>query len=289
VQRALVQVLQPFLDPRFLNSSLGYRPRKGREHALALAEARATSHGLWVWAAEDIRDAFDHVPHKRLLEVLRRPVPAADILALVEVVIGTDRGRGLPQGGALSPLLLNLYLDRVLDRPWTKAHPEAPLLRVADDLLVLAGDREQAVALRAALEALLRPAGMPLHETKGALRDLAAGQTLEWLGYDLRRGDRGLEARLTGRSWEQLDGALAGLHDGPDAPIRAVETIEGWIAQQGPCYRHEDVDEVYARIGRLAGRYAFEEVPDRGRVRSLWGAAHDRYGDVRRTVSDADR
>jgi hypothetical protein len=177
----------------------------------------------------------------------------------------------------------------MLDRAWRKQHPDAPLLRFADDLLILADNRDEAVALRAALEALLRPAGMPLNESKGALRDLAAGQAIEWLGYELRRGDGGVEPRLTARSWDRLDGALAAMHDGPDAPTRAIETIEGWIAQQGPCYRSEDVDGVVARIDRTARQYAFEETPDRGRIRALWGAAYLRYRNVYRTVSDGDR
>jgi acyl carrier protein phosphodiesterase len=68
---------------------------------------------------------------------------------------------GLRQGGSLSPLLLDTYLDHFLDRRWRKRHPKIPLPRVADDLLVLSRTAKEAKKAHATLEALLRPAGMP--------------------------------------------------------------------------------------------------------------------------------
>ena len=126
VQRAVLQAAQPLLDPAFARSSFGYRPNLGRDHALAEAEAMALGEGRWAWALEDIRDAFEQVPHGRLLDALRRLVPAGDFLELVRVVIGNDAGRGLRQGGSLSPLLLNAYLDHFLDRPWARLRPGHP-------------------------------------------------------------------------------------------------------------------------------------------------------------------
>jgi hypothetical protein len=90
VQRAIVQVLQPFVDPIFLPTSLGSRPRKGREHALAKAEALAVANGSWVWDVEDVADAFDRVPLNRLLDVLRNHTPDDDLMSLVDTVIRDD-------------------------------------------------------------------------------------------------------------------------------------------------------------------------------------------------------
>jgi hypothetical protein len=281
VQRAIVQVLQPFVDPTFLPTSLGSRPRKGREHALAKAEALAVANGFWVWDVEDVANAFDQVPLNRLLDVVRVHAPDDDFVSLVDVVIRNDAERGLRQGGALSPLLLNVYLDRVLDRPWGRAHPGLPLVRVVDDLLVLAADGDHVEKARESLTATLRSAGMPLKPSKGAIRDLRAGHRVEWLGYDLRKTAAGLEARLTERSWERLDEALAALHEGPDGPIRAVETIDGWVDQAGPCYAVGDVREVYARIGRMARAHAFEEIPGRYEIRDRWKRAYERWGRLR--------
>ena len=257
VQRGAVQVLQPLLDPGFLPTTLGSRPRKGRGHALALAGKLAAEAGLRAWAAADVAGAFDAVPLGRLMDVLRLRLPAEDLLAFLEVMIGGTGGRGLRQGGAASPLLLNAYLDHALDRPWAKAHPKTPLLRYVDDLLVLTAGRAEAEDARVALEARLRSAGMPPKASKGAVRDLGAGESIAWLGYDLRMGDGGIEARIAPPSWARLGENLAELHDSPDAPVHAIETIEGWIDQAGPCYPHHDVDEVVARIRVIAGTYAF--------------------------------
>jgi hypothetical protein len=122
---------------------------------------------------------------------------------------------------------------------------------------------------------------MPLKPSKGAIRDLRAGDSVEWLGYDLRKTATGLEARPAERSWERLDEALAAVHEGPDAPIRAVETIDGWVDQAGPCYAAGDVREVYARIGRTARAHAYEEIPGRYEIRDRWKRAYERWGKLR--------
>ena len=165
VQRSIVQTIQPFLDPMFDDDSFGFRPGKDRLDALARAEQLTCGDGLWVWISEDIKNAFDQVPLSRLLDVAKRVLPDEGIVRLIERMIGTGSKRGLRQGGPLSPMLLNLYLHHHLDRPWRKHHADVPLIRVADDLLLLCRDRQAAERSYADLEMLLRPAGMPLKGT----------------------------------------------------------------------------------------------------------------------------
>lgn len=289
VQRAIVQALQPFLDPMFAETSYGYRPGRARGHALATAEALARTSGRWCWILEDARDAFDQVPHRRLLDVLGVFIPAVDVLGLVEAVIRSDTARGLRQGGSLSPLLLNVYLHHHLDRPWTKAHPDTPLIRVADDLLVLCRDRNHAPRAREALVVRLRSAAMPLKGTpETAIVDLAAGETATWLGYTLHLGAQGLEPHLADSAWDALREHLVRTHDHPGSPIHANESIVGWIDQLGPCYPYVDVHEVHARITRTAKSLAFEEIPTCHEVRSKWEHAHDRWETIRHGRDDLD-
>ena len=287
VQRAIVQIVQPLLDPSFSDNSYGYRPKRGREQALAHAAALAERDDLWVWVAEDVRDAFDQVPLNRLLDVLATRIPARDFLRLVWAVISGKGHRGLRQGGSLSPLLLNLYLDHVLDRPWAKAHPKWPLIRVADDLLILTPNRAEAREAREALERLLRPAGMPLKgTTETTVHDLSAGERVRWLGYELTRGDEDLQAHLPDDSpaWSKLADGLRLAHETSCAPLRAREMIVGWIAALGPSYDHVDRGAAHARITRMARELAYEEVPDGQEVEVLWADAHARWGRNRSAV-----
>jgi CRISPR-associated protein Cas1 len=176
VQRAIVQTVQPYLDPQFDDCSFGYRPGRDRQHALARAEQLATSSGGWVWLTEDLRDAFDHVPQQRLLDVVRLRLGNNGIVRLIETVVLTGKGQGLRQGGCLSPLLLNLYLDHLLDRKWRRRHPDLSLLRVADDLLVLTRTGEEARQAWTDLKTLLRPTGLaPKGTPSSAVRDLSGG------------------------------------------------------------------------------------------------------------------
>jgi hypothetical protein len=282
VERAIVQVVQAFLDPTFAPSSFGYRPGLGRGHALAHAEAIAERDGLWIWVLDDVKDAFDNVPLGRLLDVVRKRLGAEDIVELVRVVIDGEAKCGIPQGSSLSPLLLNLYLDHVLDRPWAKQEPATPLTRVADDLLVLARDGDVARSAHEELKARLRAAGMGLKATpESAVRDLRRGEAGDWLGFRLRKGPGGLEARPTDRCWDQLEEALMLAHTKPAAPVRAHESIVGWAEQLGPCRPHLDPDDLYARIAAVARRYAFDEVPSRPSVEDALLRGYRRWAALR--------
>jgi integrase len=143
VARAIVQIIQLLLDPGFDEYSYGYRPGLDRRHALATAIHLAETENRMRWVFEDAKDAFDNVPINRLLDIVRRRLPAAaDLWVLIERVLENDTGRGLRQGSPLAPLMLNLYLDHFLDRVWRRLLPDTPLLRSADDLLVLCRTEE---------------------------------------------------------------------------------------------------------------------------------------------------
>jgi Reverse transcriptase (RNA-dependent DNA polymerase) len=283
VERAIVQVIQPFLDPTFSAASFGYRPGRGREHALAYAEAIADTTGAWVWVLDDVRDAFDNVALRRLLDVVRKRLVAEDIVGLIQIVIDGDATRGIGQGSSLSPLLLYLLLDHLLDRPWAKRQPATPLIRVADDLLVLARDGTAARQSHEYLKAQLRAAGMELKAApQAAVRDLQHGETGDWLGFRLCKGPGGLEVRPTERCWAKLDEALGLAHTKPAAPARALETIGGWTEQLGPCRPHLDSADFYARIVSVTHRYAFDEIPSRHILEDRLLRGHRRWGLLRR-------
>jgi hypothetical protein len=281
VQRALVQAVQTYLDSQFDDDSFGFRPRRDRQHALARAELLTTSSGLWVWVAEDLRDAFGQVPQQRLLDVVRLRLPEEGIVRLVERVVLTDTGRGLRQGGCLSPLLLNLYLDHFLDKRWRTRHGHLPLLRYADDLLVLTRTEEEGHQAWTDLKEMLLPAGMPLKGSPStAVRELTSGNDIDWLGYRITKGEDGQVVQPAERSWDSLRLQLAQTHDEPDSPLRAVMVIGGWLDQLGPCYSHTDHRWVYARVVETARELALDEVPTWEEFSYQWEESYRRWNRI---------
>lgn len=228
VARSIVEIIQPLLDPGFDPFSFGFRPNRDRLHALATAMHLAETQDRMFFVLEDVKNAFDNVPVQRLLDIVRKRLPnAGDLWQLIEIVVGNGTKRGIRQGSPLSPILLNLYLDHVLDRPWRERHPDAPLLRSADDILVLCRTREKAPEVQHDLRGLLTPAGMPLKRSFHAIRNLNDGDKADWLGYQIFKGNNGLTVRISVDTWSVLEGRLLQAHDKPASPLRAVQIVEG--------------------------------------------------------------
>ena len=123
VQQAMLQVLEPILDPTFSESSFGFRPKRSAHHALAQAR-RYVSQGREVVVDLDLEKFFDRVNHDILMSRLARRIGDKHFLRIVRRFLQAGlmqegvcvaREEGTPQGGPLSPLLANLLLDD-LDR-----------------------------------------------------------------------------------------------------------------------------------------------------------------------------
>ncbi|HVX62146.1 MAG TPA: RNase H family protein [Pirellulales bacterium] len=269
VERAITQIIQPLLDPRFHKHSFGGRPGVGPWHALALAQALAETQQRLLWITDDIRDAFSNVPLARLLDVVRQRLPDEQLLKLISRVVAGKRG--LRQGSPLSTLLMNLYLDHFLDRPWARRHPTSPLLRYIDDLLVLCQAGDDARNLYADLRRRLESAAMPLKgNSEASICDLAAGQNAHWLGFDvMKAGDGGVQFKLPGggtsctdRWQDELNTRLLQAQSRADAPRMAVRIIHGFVEAMGPAAEHLDRRRIYDRIAIAAKDCGFEEIPE---------------------------
>jgi CRISPR-associated protein Cas1 len=150
VERALLRVIDPVIDPLLLPWSFAYRRGLGVRDALAaLADAR--DEGLpWV-ARGDIDDCFDSIPQWEVMRRVRETIGDERIVHIVGMLLNrsvagtrqarSDRGRGLHQGSAVSPVLSNLYLD-AFDRGMLQAGWR--VIRYGDDFAIPTASRAEA-------------------------------------------------------------------------------------------------------------------------------------------------
>lgn len=212
VQAALKLVLEPIFEADFAPCSYGFRPGRRAQDAIAEVHYLAARSYEWVLDA-DISACFDEIDHQALLGRVRARIGDRRILALVaaflragilgEDGIERDTATGTPQGGILSPLLANIALS-VLDehfvaawaamgatggaRRWRRHKGLATyrLVRYADDFVVLvAGTRDHAEAVRAEAAAVLAPMGLRLSEAKTRVVHIDEG--FDFLGFCIRR------------------------------------------------------------------------------------------------------
>jgi hypothetical protein len=209
-----------------------------------------------------------------MLVLLHRYVPNRQLNHLIgQLLFAEQRRLGLRQGGALSPLLLNLYLHHFLDRPWREQHPDIPLLRFADDLLILCRDSAEARTAYADLEQLLRDCSLRLKSSPDrAIQDLRAGQRLVWLGYDIgTSAESRLDFRIPGKLWPKLQERLLLCHSERWAPLRANQVLSSWIRQLGPAYPGKAMARRhYRRIAAIASAASFDEIPSRVALLRIW-------------------
>jgi RNA-directed DNA polymerase len=213
VQAALKLVLEPIFEADFHPSSYGFRPKRRAQDAIAEIHylGSPTRNYLWVFEA-DIEACFDTIDHTALLDRVRRRIGDKRILALVraflragilsEDAVRRDTTTGTPQGGILSPLLANIalsMLDEHFARRWAALGPEwrrrkqrragvpaMRLIRYADDFVVMvAGTRDDAEALRDEVGTVLAPMGLRLSAEKTRVCHLDEG--FDFLGFRIRR------------------------------------------------------------------------------------------------------
>ena len=190
IQQALLQVLQPIIDPTFSEHSYGFRPGRRARDAVLMAQ-RHVLDGYRVVVDVDLEKFFDRVNHDILMERLSRRIDDKAVLRLVRyyLVAGTmdggmvmERHEGTPQGGPLSPLLANVLLDEVDRELERRGHR---FVRYADDCNVYVRSRRAGERVLDGLRRLYDRLHLKVNEAKTAVAQ-ATGR--KFLGYALWRG-----------------------------------------------------------------------------------------------------
>jgi RNA-directed DNA polymerase len=197
VQGALKLILEPIFEADFQPGSFGYRPgRTAQEAVQRVAEAIVKCKTRIIDI--DLRAYFDNVRHDLLLEKVARRVKDAEVLHLLKMMLQASGKKGVPQGGVISPLLSNLYLNEV-DKMLEKAkettrngqYTYIEYARYADDLVILVDAYPRHDWLLKAADKRLREelAKLPVevNEQKSRIVDLGKGESFGFLGLEFRR------------------------------------------------------------------------------------------------------
>jgi RNA-directed DNA polymerase len=197
VQGALKLILEPIFEADFQPGSFGYRPKKKPQEAIQRVSDAIIQEKTYVIDL-DLQNYFDTVRHHIVLEKVAKRVSDDAVLRLLRRILKSSGKRGVPQGGVISPLLSNIYLNEVdgmLQRAkqvtragrWTRVE----YARFADDMVILVDAHPRHRWLREAIQRRLREElakiQVVVNEEKTKVVDLSRGESFGFLGFAFRR------------------------------------------------------------------------------------------------------
>lgn len=195
VQAAVKIVIEPIFEADFKDCSYGFRPKRNQHMALESIRKACNNKGIWVLDA-DIKGCFDNINHEKLIKLLERRISDKRILKLIRkwLKVGVinngifeESEIGSPQGGVISPLLANIYLN-YLDTVWEKYFSKlGKLIRFADDFVVVCKNYKAVKHARRAIEEIMNRLELELNQEKTQIVSLWNGKEgFDFLGLHNR-------------------------------------------------------------------------------------------------------
>ena len=206
IQQAIAQILIPIHEPQFSDASYGYRPGRSAKEAIRKVKKYAEegyTHAVQV----DLSKYFDTINHDLLLNLLRQTIKDGRVIKLIKkylksgimadgVIVRTEQGT--PQGGPLSPLLANIYLNE-FDQEWKRRGMKH--IRYADDIIILTKSKRaaehQLESSRKYLEGKLK---LTMNTEKSKVVSVFAIKRFKFLGFCLGKNGKGIYIRAHKKS-----------------------------------------------------------------------------------------
>ena len=176
-QTVVKLMIEPILDRIFHEDSYGYRPGKSAKQAIAMTRKRCWQYD---WIVEfDIKAAFDQIDHALLMKAVRSHIREGWLLLYIERWLTAPfetadgatlpRTQGTPQGGVISPILMNLFMHYAFDSWMKRTYPQCPFARYADDAVVHCRSQAQAEAVMRSIALRLEECGLTMHPEKSSI------------------------------------------------------------------------------------------------------------------------
>ncbi|WP_460532216.1 group II intron reverse transcriptase/maturase [Flindersiella endophytica] len=292
LQARMVNTLEPEWEARFEARSYGFRPGRGCHDAIAqLFQSLKGKNPRRLWVLDaDLAAAFDWIDHDQLMAAIGE-VPGRELIrgwlkaGVIEKNHLQPTERGTPQGGVISPLLLNIALHGMEEAAGMRyrntiradyfARSSSPILvRYADDLVVLCLTREQAEQVKARLGAWLAPKGLAFNEDKTRIVHVDAG--FDFLGFTIRRfGTRSgrklfIKPSQTAvkRVRKRIREVVRSLHGAgsPSAVMAALNPIvRGWSAYYRTVVSSKIFGQLDSAVWRRVYRWALKQHPNKSK------------------------
>ena len=245
IQQAILQQLMPIYEPLFSDDSFGYRPGRGAKDAIFRIK-EYIGKGYTRAVVLDLSKYFDTLNHTILLNLLREQVKDERVIQMVKrylksgvmengVVTGTEEGS--PQGGNLSPLLANVYLNEF---DWEFHRRGVPCIRYADDIVLLAkSERAAERLLESSTKYLEKTLKLKVNREKSRTVSVFAIRNFKFLGFCFGKNGKGIYIRVHGKSWKKAREKLRQLTSRSrcGSIIRTMEKIKvymrGWLNYYG--------------------------------------------------------
>jgi len=197
VQMAVKMLIEPLWEADFIDSSYGFRPKRGAKDAVKQIKQNIYDGHHFIYDA-DLSKYFDRIPHDKLFVLLKERISDEGILGLIKQWLCAPKqlkngelqasSAGTPQGGVISPLLSNIYLhafDRIVTDPKGKfARANIRIVRYADDF-VLMGDYYYSREILAYINSLMSRMGLEINREKTTILHVHK-KSLFFLGFEFR-------------------------------------------------------------------------------------------------------
>ena len=245
IQQAIAQQLSPIFEPKFIDGSYGYRPNRSAQQAIQKVKKYAEE-GYTTAVEIDLSKYFDTLNHELLMNMVREEVRDKRVTDLIKkylksgvfaegLLVKTEEGS--PQGGPLSPLLANIYLNKY-DQEMTRRGVK--VIRYADDIVILAKSKRAGERLlessKRYLEGKLK---LKLNTEKSKVVSVYAIRNFKFLGFALGKGKNGMYIRAHAKSLKKAKQKLKELtsrSQGRNVRVvmRNVKVyIRGWLGYFG--------------------------------------------------------